>query len=156
MKIKRYTEGDSRTAKSVPTFSRFMMANESHIRDVAGLMKEFCDILKDYSQNHDYTKILEPFRSMFYRDLCDTIQGRMNFEDGEWARSHYARERHHLTKRCPEDVNLFDVIEMICDCVAAGMARTGDVYEVTIPNEVLQKAVLNTVEILKNQIELVD
>ena len=53
-------------------------------------------------------------------------------------------------------MNLFDVIEMICDCVAAGMARTGDVYEVTIPNEVLQKAVLNTVGILKNQIELVD
>ena len=83
MKIKRYTEGDSRVAKSVPTFSRFMLANESHIRDVAGLIKEFCDILKDRSQSHDYTKILEPFRSMFYRDLCDTIQGRMNFEDGE-------------------------------------------------------------------------
>jgi hypothetical protein len=51
-------------------------------------------------------------------------------------------------------VNLFDVIEMLCDCVSAGMARSGDVYDVDIPAEVLTKAVRNTVELMKEQIEV--
>jgi hypothetical protein len=43
-------------------------------------------------------------------------------------------------------VNLIDVLEMICDCVCAGMARSGNVYPVNISSEILQKAVKNTVE----------
>lgn len=93
---------------------------------------------------------------MFYRDLCATLEGRLNFMDGEWAHLHYyEKERHHLKQHCPDDVNLFDVIEMLCDCVAAGMARSGDVYDVDIPAEVLTKAVANTVELLKDEIEVV-
>lgn len=41
------------------------------------------------------------------------------------------RERHHLLSRTPEDVNLVDVFEYIADCVMAGMARTGEVNDVT-------------------------
>ena len=54
-------------------------------------------------------------------------------------------------KACP-----FDVIEMICDCVAAGMARSGDIFDVDIPAEVLTKAVKNTVELLKSEIQVVE
>ena len=80
----------------------------------------------------------------------------MDFFDGEWSKLHYTElERHHLSRHCPDDVNMFDVIEMICDCVAAGMARTGDVTDVEIPPEVLTKAVKNTVEVLKEQVELI-
>ena len=156
IQIKKHTEGDSRVAKELPTFTDFDNANLDHRNDVTNLISEFIHILSTKSSKHDWTKIKEPYRSMFYRDLCATLEGRMNFMDGEWANIHYNElERHHLKQRCPDDVDLFDVIEMICDCVAAGMARSGDVYDVDIPAEVLTKAVANTVELLKDQIEVV-
>lgn len=81
----------------------------------------------------------------------------MDFFDGEWSKIHYeVLERHHLKRHCPDDVNMLDVIEMICDCVAAGMARSGEVYDVDIPAEVLTKAVKNTVDLLKREIEVVE
>ena len=55
-------------------------------------------------------------------------------------------------KRCPSDVNLIDVIEMLIDCVCAGKARTGVVYPINISSEILQKAVKNTVEVLKENV----
>ena len=156
IQIKKHTEGDSRVAKELPTFQDFDNANFDHRNDVTNLISEFIHILSAKSSGHDWSKIKEPYRSMFYRDLCATLEGRMNFMDGEWANIHYNKlERHHLKQRCPDDVDLFDVIEMICDCVAAGMARSGDVYDVDIPAEVLTKAVANTVELLKDQIEVV-
>ena len=46
---------------------------------------------------------------------------------------------------------------MICDCVAAGTARSGgDIYDVDIPADILTKAVKNTVEILKDEVEVVE
>ena len=157
IKIKKHTEGDSRVAKKLPTFSEFNDANEDHISDVHKLILEFCRILKQTSDPHDWTKVSEPYRSMFYRDLCATLEGRINFMDGEWAKQHYyINERHHLKEYCPDDVNMFDVIEMICDCVAAGMARSGDVCDIDIPAEILTKAVKNTVNILKDEIEVIE
>lgn len=51
------------------------------------------------------------------------------------------KERRHLNDKVPEDVNLIDVLEMICDRVCAGMARTGAVYDVALSNETLKKSV---------------
>lgn len=150
IKVKPNTNGDSRVANKVPTFEEFMTANRDHRRDVQALMESFAESLKAQGEAHDWTKSKEPYRSMFYRDLCNTIEGHMEFMDGEWAKLHYEQmERHHLKRHCPEDVNLFDVIEMLCDCVCAGMARSGDVYDVDIPPEILVEAVKNTVELLK-------
>lgn len=156
IQIKQHTEGDSRVAKVLPTVRAFDAANIDHREDVKNLIEQFAVMLKEWTQNHDWTKRDEPYRSMFYRDLCATFEGRINFMDGEWAHLHYyEKERHHLKQHCPDDVNLFDVIEMLCDCVCAGMARSGDVYDVDIPAEVLTKAVANTVELLKDEIEVV-
>ena len=69
---------------------------------------------------------------------------------------HCQTERHHLNEHCPDDVNLIDVIEMICDCVCAGMARSGSVYPVTISSEILQKAVENTVNMCIESVVLTD
>ena len=49
----------------------------------------------------------------------------------------------------------FDVIEMIIDCVCAGLARTGEVYEIKIDSAVLEKAVQNTVDLLIKCIKVV-
>ena len=158
IQIKRHTEGDSRVAKEIPTFGDFDKANWDHRNDVQQLVARFIYLLGQSSQNHDWTKTEEPYRSMFYRDLVATMEGRLEFMDGEWAKLHYTeKERHHLKRHCPEDVNLFDVIEMICDCVAAGEARSGgEIYAVDIPAEILTKAVKNTVELLKDEVEVVD
>lgn len=120
------------------------------------MMEAIADMINDTGRNHDWTKRYEPYRSNFYRDFCNTIEGRIKFEDGQWNKDHYALERHHLLRRCPEDVNLIDVIEMICDCVCAGMARSGCVHDLEINTEILKQAVRNTVEMLKNSVELED
>lgn len=157
IEIIKHNEGDSRVATEIPTFKDFNTANYSHISDVKNHARWFSDNLNMQVINHDWTKIKEPYESMFYRDLCAVLEGRMDFFDGKWSKLHYEElERHHLKRHCPDDVNMIDVIEMICDCVAAGMARSGEVYDVDIPTDVLTKAVHNTVELLKSQIKVVD
>ena len=53
-------------------------------------------------------------------------------------------------------MNLIDVLEMIADCVLAGMARSGSVYPLNLPTEVLVKAFENTVQLLKENVKVVD
>jgi hypothetical protein len=50
------------------------------------------------------------------------------------------------------DVNLIDVLDMIADCVMAGMARSGSVYPLNIDTAVLMRAFQNTVELLKSHV----
>lgn len=156
IKIKHNTAGDSRVATELPTIEDFHDANVDHISDVKALITRFCTLLKESSLEHDWTKVTEPYKSLFYRELCIAIDGYSPFVEGEWYNRHCRLERHHLDVRCPEDVNLFDVIEMVCDCVVAGMARTGDAYNVEITPEILTQAVANTVKLLKNNIEVVE
>lgn len=157
IKITKNTNGDTRVAKKMPTIEEFDKSNRLHRQDVARLVDRFCKILKCSTTDHDWTKEIEPYRSMFYRDMSSVIEHGMDFFDGKWSKLHYYElERHHLKRYCPEDVDLFDVIEMICDCVAAGMARSGEVYDLDISDEILTKAIKNTVEILKAQIEVIE
>ncbi len=152
--IKRNTNGDTRVAEKIPTFSEFSDANTLHAEDVKSMMIAIADMIKEVGRDHDWTKKYEPYKSNFYRDLCNTIEGRIKFEDGQWNKDHYALERHHLLMRCPDDVNLIDVIEMICDCVCAGMARSGEVRDLEISEDILLKAVRNTVEMCKEAVVL--
>jgi len=43
---------------------------------------------------------------------------------------------------------------MLIDCTCAGMARTGDVYPMELPNELLQQVVANTMEYIKSIIKV--
>ena len=121
-----------------------------HISDVMQGMKFFEQMIYNQAQKHDFDKIddLESFHS-------DFISG---FKNTTWWDSHRKINRHHLLvdDGVPEDVNLIDVIEMIVDCVMAGMARTGDVYPLEIKTEVLIKAFHNTVELFKKEIEVIE
>ena len=155
IKIKRNTLGDTRTATRVPDFYEFVGANNEHREDVSNMMNMVANMVRDSGKKHDNTKMDEPHRSLFYRELCEVIEKKMdNFEDGKWYPMHCKTERHHLNKYCPEDVNLIDVMEMICDCVCAGMARSGSVRNLEISPEILMTAVENTVELCKNAVEL--
>ena len=63
---------------------------------------------------------------------------------------HIKTERHHINDFTQENVDLIDVLEMIADCTSAGLARSGDVREITIDKDVLYKAFQNTCELVKN------
>ena len=155
IKIKRNTLGDTRTAKRVPTFIEFSHSNNSHVDDVLHMMNSIAEMIRAAGANHDHTKINDPEKSLFYRELCATREGKTDsFVDGKWYPMHCKTERHHLNECCPDDVNLIDILEMICDCVCAGMARSGSVYPIEISSEILQKAVSNTVEMCMNAVEV--
>lgn len=156
VKIKQNKLGDTRTATKIPTFSEFVNSNNLHRRDVKELMDAIIIDIGKRGRNHDITKIEEPYKSLFYRELCAKIEGKIDdFTKGEWYPMHCKTERHHLNEYCPCDVNLIDVIEMICDCVCAGLARSGNVYPIEISPEILQNAIQNTVQMCIDAVEVV-
>ena len=157
VKMERNCLGDTRTATHMPTREEFREANWSHKDDVLNLAVAFATELRSRVGNHDWTKVQAPYDEMFYELMKSTIEDGADFMDGEWARLHFdVLERHHLSRHCPSDVTLFDVLEMLFDCVSAGMTRSGSVYPIEISNEILQKAVSNTVDYLVKHIEVAD
>ena len=152
--IKRNTDGDTRTAKVIPDFYSFKRSNVNHREDVKRMMSAIAEKIEEAGRNHDHTKTDNEAGSLFYREFCSTLEGQMNFEEGKWYKMHCETERHHLNRRCPDDVNLIDVIEMICDCVCAGLARSGSVYPIEISSEILRRAISNTVEMCMNAVEI--
>lgn len=155
VKMKKNTLGDTRTAERMPTKEEFRHSNWLHTDDVNALASEFATELKARCSNHDWTKVIEPYASMFYDLMKSTIEDGEDFMSGEWAHLHYeVLERHHLTNHCPDNVDLFDVLEMIFDIVSAGMTRSGSIYPIEISSEVLQKAVSNTVDYLVKNVEV--
>jgi len=156
IEIKRNSLGDTRTATKVPTFAEFANANTMHVSDVYAMMNSIAQDIVARGLDHDITKRIEPHMSLFYRELCAKIEGKIDsFTDGEWYPMHCQTERHHLNEHCPDDVNLVDVIEMVCDCVCAGMARTGEIRPIEISTDILQKAVNNTAIMLANNVEII-
>ena len=53
-------------------------------------------------------------------------------------------------------MNLIDVLEMLCDCVMAGLARTGHYQEEEPDAEMLAKAYKNTVKLLIDNTEVTE
>jgi hypothetical protein len=82
------------------------------------------------------------------------------FSEGHetWWTAHRQLNRHHLNMPdgVRDDVNLIDVLDYITDCVMAGMARSGSVYEIKIDPDVLMRAYVNTIELLKQNVVVVE
>jgi len=139
---------DSRTATEKVSREVLLANSRQHIRDVKEAMNWMAWKLREISINHDWTKIehIDEFHDDFSKSQ-NGFQG--DFKELHWFKDLHLQERHHLTDSCPDDVNLFDVLERIADCVMAGMARSGSVYDDTLSPELLEKAYQNTVELLK-------
>ncbi|OUO77941.1 hypothetical protein B5F53_12075 [Blautia sp. An249] len=146
IELHKNPNGDTRTAPKGITFEQFQEANCSHMTDVAAVMGQLCCMLSRNGERHDWTK--KKYEKMFYNNFLATINVGADFVSGEWYQLHINEERHHLLSRCPEDVNLLDVIEMIVDCVCAGKTRSGEVRELEISSEILNKAFQNTVKLV--------
>ena len=155
--IKPNGNGDTRTADHIPTYEEFCIANDSHRDDVSSIISRIGLELIRRGNKHDITK--EVLSKMFYHDMVETMEGNMKFEDGQWAKIHYFNscERHHLNRNVPDDVNFIDILEMICDCVCAGKARSGkDFIDVRLNGDIILKAFYNTVELINEHVELED
>ena len=150
--IEKNPNGDTRTAPKNISYEQFQKANDMHRADVSAVMKYLAHLVHKAGLLHDYTKKSD--EELFYENFLSTINRGTNFVEDEWYKLHVNTERHHLLSRCPDDVNLIDVIEMIADCTCAGLARSGEVRGLEISTEILEKAVQNTVKLITKEIDL--
>jgi hypothetical protein len=149
--IKKSTTADTRTCDfkniSVHTLEQ---SSRQHIGDVRKGFDFFIEKMAAARLEHDHTKISHI--NMFHRDFVG------GFETQDWYTMHKQVERHHLGTTTPDgikdDVNLIDVLEHVVDCVMAGMGRAGSVWPMSVSNEVLQKALQNTADLLQRQVEV--
>jgi len=147
IEIKKSKTADSRTCDfSKVTKDTLLASSKQHVEDVSKGMSFFIGKMEEAIKNHDHDKFtgIDQFHSDFVGGWKDTT----------WFDNHLKVNRHHLLtpEGVPSDVNLVDVIEMVVDCVMAGMGRSGSVYDLDIKPEVLMKAFKNTVEMLKEEV----
>lgn len=155
IEIEKSLSADSRTADGNVTKEILLASTEQHIDDVRKAVYFFIDKLKEIADKHDWSKIeyIHEFHQDFSRSQNDK---EFKLIDGTWYPKHIQLERHHLNNRCPDDVNLLDIIERVSDIVMAGMARSGEVFDDNLDDEILQKALKNTIDMLKKEINVND
>ena len=145
IRIQKSRTADTRTCdfKAV-TRETLGASSAQHIRDVRVALGFFAQLLHRAAAMHDVDKItdLDAFHTDFVTGFDAAHQG--------WWERHRSLNRHHLTNDdgIPADVNLIDVLDYIADCVMAGMARSGSVYPLSLPPELLTTAFQNTVALL--------
>lgn len=149
MIIHKSSTADTRTCDFANTPKAVLLASSrQHIGDVVKALAFFSGYLVQAAGEHDYDKLTAI--DWFHEDFVT------GFKQTGWWDNHRKIHRHHLDKPdgVPGNVNLLDVLEHIADCVMAGMARSGSVYELKLSDELLQRAFKNTVELLKAQVKV--
>ena len=150
--IYRNSNGDTRTAKGEVSFEEFQKSNDMHISDVEQIMNLMAHTIEDIGSEHDWTK--KAYEKQFYDEFTDSRKNGTKFTESEWYQNHIKQERHHINSYVHDDIDLFDVLEMIADCTSAGLARSGEVKEITIDKDVLYKAFQNTCKLTLGCCEL--
>ena len=115
------------------SFEDFSHETNVHREDVRKVLYELASRLEHAGEIHDWTK--KEREKQFYKSFTDAKNDIYDV---------FARR------------NRIDVIEMISDCCAAGLARSGKIDKIEIDPDVLMKACNNTVELVNSFIELVD
>ena len=147
IKIQKSKTADTRSCDfSQVTEMELLASTLQHMNDVKLGMEFFKDMISEAYERHDHDKLTDI--KQFHADFLT------GFKQTGWWDNHRKVNRHHLLADdgVPKDVNIVDVLDMIVDCVMAGMGRTGTVYPLEIKPDVLMTAFQNTVEILKRQI----
>jgi hypothetical protein len=145
--VKPSPTADTRTCDYTKvTKETLFESSQQHIQDVRAALAFFSDRLVKAAVDHDPDKLTDI--DGFHADFVT------GFKQTTWWDRHRRINRHHLTQEdgIPHNVNLIDVLDFIADCVMAGMARSGSVYELKLSPELLERAFQNTVELLKSQV----
>ena len=153
IRIPKSATADTRIADHEITKEELRASSWQHIQDVHEALDFIAYELQTRGRFHDKTKIthLNEFYEQFHK-----AQQTGSWGKGWFDQIHIVQERHHLKDHCPEDVNLIDVLEMLCDCVMAGLARSGKYREEEPDADMLVKAYKNTVKMLVDVVEVVD
>lgn len=148
IEITKSPNADSRTSKDELTVDELRKSTESHIKDVSKGLGFIAELIQSRGAFHDHTKI--DMMDEFYAALTSG-----KIKETNWYQKHITEERHHLKSYVHNDITLVDVIEHVVDCIMAGLARSGDVYDIDLSPDVLVLAVNNTVELLKKNTRVV-
>jgi len=149
IEISKSPTADSRTCDFTKvSVEQLYRSSHQHILDVRRALAFFGYLLDDAAARHDFDKLSDI--AGFHGDFAT------GFMVTDWWDRHRKLNRHHLLQAdgVPEDVNLIDVLDMVADCVMAGMARSGSVYPLDLPTDVLVRAFNNTVELLKANVKV--
>lgn len=149
--IRKSPSADTRSADHAVTREELRLSTDMHIVDVWKAMQFFRRKMDVAAGRHDYTKV--DYFDEFY-DQFHKAQATGEWGTGWFDEIHIVKERHHLKDRCPEDVNLIDVLEMLCDCVMAGLARSGTYRDEEPDADMLVKAYKNTVKLLLEHVRV--
>jgi hypothetical protein len=151
IRIQKSQTADTRSCDfSKVTREQLLASSVQHIDDVKKGFKWFKERIDISANHHDHDKISDI--DGFHADFLT------GFKQTGWWDNHRKVNRHHLLQEdgIPADVDLIDVLDLITDCVMAGMGRTGSVYPLNINHDVLMRAFDNTVEKLKAEIIVED
>ncbi|WP_405296395.1 hypothetical protein [Methanobrevibacter sp.] len=154
MVIKNTQNADSRTANDELTKETLHEATVIHRADVQQLMGIVGEMIIERGDDHDFTKII------YFDEFAEEVlkpHTNDEFINAHWYQTHIFEERHHLNANCPLDVNLIDVLELICDCIVAGKGRAGRVTPAYLKLKdptILERAYWNTVKMLDDIVEV--
>lgn len=151
IEISKSKTADTRTCDFAKVGKQQLLESSvQHIEDVRKALAFFQQMLGEAAGRHDHDKItaIDHFHADFVTGFAET----------GWWDNHRKVNRHHLLQAdgVPADVDLIDVLDLIADCVMAGMGRSGSVYPIVIDQDVLVRAFQNTVEKLKGQVVVRD
>lgn len=147
IKIQQSKTADTRSCDYANVTKETLLdSSRQHIGDVARALGFFSGEILRAAARHDFDKLTDI--DGFHADFVT------GFKQTGWWDRHRQLNRHHLLQAdgVPGDVNLIDVLDMIADCVMAGMARTGTVYPLNIDPTVLMRAFQNTVDLLQREV----
>lgn len=150
--IKKNINGDTRSAKSIPTIDDLHVSNINHINDVRKVLYMLSDILKSKADNHDHTKLDN--EDLFYRDFINSMTNNSDFKDSEWYKLHIESEKHHPLSYLHNDFDILDLLETLADGICAGLSRSGEFKPFNFDSEILQKAVDNTCKFILDNIKI--
>jgi len=150
IRIRKSETADTRTCDFANVSKETLLASSvQHIGDVRAALVFFERLIDIAMRDHDSDKLTDI--DGFHADFVT------GFKQTGWWDRHRKLNRHHLTMAdgIPADVNLIDVLDYIADCVMAGMARSGSVYDLKLPPELLETAFQNTVAVLTREVVVV-
>lgn len=156
--VYKNSDGDTRTAEKVATFTNFSIANDMHKQDVRNIMNEIAFDIMQNGRKHDFTK--KDYELDFYNDYKSTIEKGTNFVEGEWYKLHCEKEKHHEEgyELHKDELTLLDIIEMMVDKISSAAARSGEIkcYDIKLSQEEIMKCFDNTIEYIKDKIKIAD
>lgn len=138
---------------SINDFKKRLLIHKANIKRT---FKLILNELKYRAKVHDHSKVESlPLQYEVTKRYIGRSEQYHSIKDNEAFAYHVKNERHHLQSFVPDDVNLFDVIELIVDCITCSVERQKDFRAIDITDKTLMLAFNNTckqlLELLENK-----